>query len=80
MAILEPHPGVNISVICNGAALHEYDDEDEDAQPATATKYVEAESGAEFGVQWELQRHGRSMPSCSSAGWIRRGSAASAAI
>jgi hypothetical protein len=54
MVILPSRPGINITVKCNGASLQEYEDEDEDAQPNVVTKYVEAISGAEFGVQWEI--------------------------
>lgn len=54
MAILASRPGIKISVICNGAALQDYDDESEEPQPNVVTKYVGAVSGAEFGVQWEI--------------------------
>ena len=54
MAILPSRPGIEITVKCNGANLQEYEDDDDDPQPDVVTKYVEAVSGAEFGVQWEI--------------------------
>jgi hypothetical protein len=54
MAILPSRPGIEITVKSNGAALQEYEDDDDDPQPNVVTKYVEAVSGAEFGVQWEI--------------------------
>lgn len=54
MAILPTRPGVKITVVCNGAPLQKYDDDDEETQPNVVSKYIEAISGAEFGVQWEI--------------------------
>lgn len=56
MAILPFRPGIEISIVCNGAVLREYDDDDddEDLPAAVISKYVEAVSGAEFGIQWKI--------------------------
>jgi hypothetical protein len=55
MAILPSRPGIKISVMCNGAPLQEYEDDDADDQDGTVvSNYIEAVSGAEFGVQWEI--------------------------
>lgn len=55
MTILASRPGIKITVVCNGASLEEYEDDDVDEQTDTvASKYIEAVSGAEFGVQWEI--------------------------
>ncbi|KAF3035384.1 hypothetical protein E8E11_003543 [Didymella keratinophila] len=55
MAILPSHPGINITVKCNGVSLQEYDDNDADDQDdRTASKYIEAISGEEFIVQAKI--------------------------
>lgn len=54
MAILPERPGIKISIVCNGAPLEEYDDDDEEPQLNTVFKYVEAVSGAEFAIQWDI--------------------------
>ncbi|KZM22349.1 hypothetical protein ST47_g6512 [Ascochyta rabiei] len=56
MAVLPSQPAIEVSVVCNGAALQEYED-DEDAPNGTVmTKYVEAVSGAEFHVRWTITK------------------------
>ncbi len=54
MAILPSHPGIKVSIVCNGAALQEYDDEDDETQTHVVSKYIEAVSGAEFGIKCEV--------------------------
>ena len=55
MAILPSRPGIKISIVgCNGAVFQEYDDDEEKSQPNAVDKYVEAVSGVEFGIRWEL--------------------------
>ncbi|CAO2658837.1 Nn.00g065600.m01.CDS01 [Neocucurbitaria sp. VM-36] len=47
MAVLDDVPGLNVEILVGGRPLHEYED-DEEASPKAVTKYVEAQSGAEF--------------------------------
>ncbi|KAJ4986210.1 hypothetical protein SVAN01_08257 [Stagonosporopsis vannaccii] len=54
MAILPAHPSIKISIVCNGVALPEYDDNDQESQNDVISKYIEATSGAEFGILCEL--------------------------
>ncbi|KAF9693595.1 hypothetical protein EKO04_008533 [Ascochyta lentis] len=54
MAVLPSQPGIEVSVVCNGAPLHEYDDDEDAPIDTVVTKYVEAVSGAEFGVRWTI--------------------------
>lgn len=54
MAILPSHLGIKISVICNGAPLQEYKDEDAEENDTVVSKYVEAASGAEFSMRAEI--------------------------
>ena len=57
MAILASRPEIKISIICDGAPLQEYDDHDDHDEELPATvisKYIEAVSGAEFGIQWQI--------------------------
>jgi hypothetical protein len=54
MAILPTWPGIKISITCNGAILQEYNDDDDEPQPGTVTKYIESISGAEFGIHWDI--------------------------
>ena len=47
---------IEVKVLVNGCATQEYEDEDEEAQgPNTVTKFIEAVSGAEFEVQYEMK-------------------------
>lgn len=50
MAIDTNYPGLEVAVTVNDSPLQEYDDGDEDSAPNTVTKYIEAQSGAEFAV------------------------------
>ncbi|KAJ8111165.1 hypothetical protein OPT61_g6169 [Boeremia exigua] len=54
MAVLPSRPGIKMSIVCDGAALQEYDDNDEEPQPNSVSKYIEAISGAEFAIRGEL--------------------------
>lgn len=48
MAIIATAPGVEVQVFVNGQACVEYNDDDEVAAARNVTKYIEAESGANF--------------------------------
>ncbi|KAJ4339711.1 hypothetical protein N0V95_007705 [Ascochyta clinopodiicola] len=50
MAVLPSQPGIDVSVVCNRAALKEYEDDEDAPNDTVITKYVESISGAEFGV------------------------------
>ena len=51
MAVLSEVPGLTVTVDVAGEDLAEYDDDESDkSEPRTATKYVEAHSGANFGI------------------------------
>ncbi len=50
--------GIEVSVLVNGIAAQEYEsrDEEEEGQGThTVTRYIEAVSGAEFAVQYEIR-------------------------
>jgi hypothetical protein len=55
MAILHLLPGVQASIEIDGQPAQEYDDEDEKILPKATTKYIEAKSGAEFAVCYQLE-------------------------
>ena len=50
MGIVKALPGVEVSIVVNGSALHEYEDTDIEDAPNTVTRYVEATSNANFEV------------------------------
>lgn len=50
MAVLDGVPGLKGEILVGDQPLHEYNDEEE-ATPNEVTKYVEAQSGAEFTVR-----------------------------
>lgn len=54
MAILPSHPGIKISIVSNEAVLQEYEDDDGDAQPNVVNRYIEAISGADFGIRYHI--------------------------
>jgi hypothetical protein len=56
MAVAKEHPRIQVEVICEREPLREYDNDDEETPPEQVTKYIEAKSGAEFGVRLELKR------------------------
>lgn len=49
MAILSEYPGLDVAVVVHDQRLQEYDDDDEPS-PTTVTKYIEAQSGANFAI------------------------------
>jgi hypothetical protein len=51
MAVLDELPGLEAQIIFNRTPVKEYDDDEEGVVDKTVTKYIEAESGAEFGVR-----------------------------
>jgi hypothetical protein len=51
MAVLDGVPGLEVTVLANGAPLEEYIDADEETSRYKAVQYVEAVSGAEFQVK-----------------------------
>jgi hypothetical protein len=50
MAILPECPGLKVEVFVQGRHMQEYDDNEEDPSPKMVTKFVEAQSGANFSV------------------------------
>ncbi|KAF2127283.1 hypothetical protein P153DRAFT_295534 [Dothidotthia symphoricarpi CBS 119687] len=54
MAVLDDCPGLKAEIIVYAQPLEEYVDEDEEDPPKTVTKYVEAQSGAEFALKWKF--------------------------
>ncbi len=53
MAILSSCPGLVIEILVDGVPLQEYDDdENEQEQPDTVTKYIIAQSGAQFSIRF----------------------------
>ena len=53
MAVLDECPGLKVDIAVNNLPLQEWDDEEE-SSPGTVTKYVEAQSGAEFEIRWSF--------------------------
>lgn len=51
MGIVEALPGVTVSIVVNGSALHEYEDPDIEDTTTTITRYVEAVSNETFEVR-----------------------------
>ena len=51
MAITTAAPRIKTQVLVDGAALEEYEDDEEHTEPNSVTKYVEAKSGAEFAIR-----------------------------
>lgn len=57
LAILPSQPGIEISVVCNGAVLQEYENDEnkeDEHNPTVVTKYIEATSGMDFGIRWHI--------------------------
>jgi len=50
MAVTDKHPGLEVEVVVDGAPLKEYNDDDSNDQEIVS-KYIEAQSGAEFAVR-----------------------------
>jgi hypothetical protein len=57
MAIHTDYPGLKVEIVVNGQPLPEHDPETNTADSNVVTKYVEAESGAEFSVNSASMRH-----------------------
>lgn len=56
MAVLSKYPGLEVTVVVNGQPLQEYNDDDgENPQSSAVTKYVEAQSGARFWVEFRFK-------------------------
>jgi hypothetical protein len=52
MAVLPICPDLNIEILVNGVPLQEYENDSEEPGPSnTVTKYIEAQSGAEFSIR-----------------------------
>lgn len=56
MAVLDELPGLEAQIIVNRTPVKEYDDDVEEVMDKTVTRYIEAESGAEFEVRLIFQR------------------------
>lgn len=54
MAITQAFPGLEVEVHTNAGALREYVDDDEQDSHSTVTKYIEAQSGVEFGINYNF--------------------------
>jgi hypothetical protein len=54
MAIHTDYAGLKVEIVVDGQPLPEYDDETNTAGSNVVTKYVEAESGAEFSVNFSF--------------------------
>lgn len=60
MAVIDKLPGIEVTVICDGRALQEYDCEEHELQPTsskkTVTKYIESQSDKEFKIRVHMGR------------------------
>jgi hypothetical protein len=56
MAIHTDYPGLKVEIVVNGQPLPEYDDETNTPDSNVVTKYVEAESGAEFSINYSFDK------------------------
>ena len=55
MAILTSQPGLKISIVDNsGTAFQELPDPDAEHSEKLVSRYIEARSGTEFGIRWEI--------------------------
>jgi len=55
MAVLDELPGLEVQIIVNKTPVKEYDDNEEEVVDKTVTRYIEAESEAEFEVRLKFQ-------------------------
>jgi hypothetical protein len=55
MAVLDELPGLEVQIIVNRTPVKEYDDDEEEVVDKTVTRYIEAESEAEFEVRLKFQ-------------------------
>jgi len=56
MAVTQDNPSITASIVVNGVALQEYDDDEGQAESTAVTKYVEAITGAEFAIQYRFDK------------------------
>jgi hypothetical protein len=56
MAVTQDNPSIKASIVVNGVALQEYDDDEGQAESTAVTKYVEAITGAEFAIQYRFDK------------------------
>jgi hypothetical protein len=58
MAVLSKFPGLNVHIVVNGVARPEIDPPDDDVEDTRkrVTRYIEAESGANFEVRFSLDK------------------------
>jgi hypothetical protein len=56
MAIIDSHPRITVEVLSNRTPLQEYANDEEEDEPNTVTKYIEAQSGATFEIRCTLTR------------------------
>ena len=54
MAVLDEITGLTVQIIVKKRQAQEYDNDEEEASPNTVTKYIEAQSGAKFGVKFRF--------------------------
>jgi hypothetical protein len=55
MAILPSQPGIKVSIVdSRGTAFQEFPDDDAEHSDKVVSKYIEATSGSEFRIRWEL--------------------------
>ena len=55
MAVLPNHPGLQVSIVSDdGTALREYPDNDAEPSDKVISTYIEATSGTQFGIRYEL--------------------------
>lgn len=56
MAVLSTCPGLKVEIIVNGEPLQEFDGSEGDQAADTKTTYIEATTGAEFAVKYDIGR------------------------
>lgn len=54
MAVLPLQSSIKVDIVCDGAVLQEYEDDEDAPNHQTVMKYVEATSGKEFGIRWTV--------------------------
>jgi hypothetical protein len=54
MAISDDYPGLKTEIYVDGRPLREYDDNDDEAEPNTTTKYIESSSGKDFSLRFKF--------------------------
>lgn len=56
MAVLNDFPGLETAIIVNEAPLAEFEDDEAQTSPTEANKYIEAQTGAAFGVRTTISK------------------------